>query len=147
MPSGTHEEHSSCDVVRRELDACIRQSRGCHLLCLFNRKRGLLLQDSVNYLLMHHNGALAGELLTINLREHLAHSVLPRLGGHTATAYAAEQRGLRAAHIITVYAAGRYGLDNVNINILCFVHDLFASFRFYMCIVQKTYSLLLSGMR
>jgi len=62
-------------------------------------------------------GAAAGPLGLLLFHEHGANGTLPRLRGNAGAHRAAVYRGLGAAGVVPVYAAGRYRLKHVHVHI------------------------------
>ena len=122
-----HEEQSLGDLIIAlvlfiELDARILQ----RFLCQLGRIR---IRSQCKDLLLHQIGNLFGALAHIQpgvLRKVSAHGVLPRLRGYPGTGHTAVHGCFGAARIVPVDAAGRYGLQNVEINIQALVHGQFS---------------------
>ena len=105
-----------------ELDARILQ----RFLCQLVRIR---IRSQWKDLIPHQIGNLFGALAHIQpgvLRKGSAHGVLPRLRGYPGTGHTAVHGRFGAAGVVPVDAAGRYGLQNVEINIQALVHGQFS---------------------
>ena len=120
------------------LDARILQ----RFLCQLVRIR---IRSQRKDLLLHQIGGLFGTLAYIQpgvLRKGSAHGVLPRLRGYPGTGHTAVHGCFGAARIVPVDAAGRYGLQNVEINIQALVHKSVLLFILFRCRLGLTVQIL-----
>ena len=116
-----HEEQSLGALVVA-LDARILQRFLCQLVCIQFR-------GQCKDLLLHQFCCLFGALAHIQLsilRKGCAHGVLPCLRGNSGAEHTAVHSRFGAAGIVPVDAAGRDGLQNVEINIQALIHDQFS---------------------
>ena len=122
-----HEEQSLGDLIIAlalfiELDARTVQ----RFLCQLVRIR---FQIQCKDLLLHQFCNLFGAFAHVQpgvFGKGFAHGVLPCLRGYPGTEHTAVHSRFRAAGVVTVDAAGRDGLQNVEINIQALVHGQFS---------------------
>ena len=119
----TYENQGIRSLFIIALNANIFQSLFCHLVCF------LLFRVQHKDLLLHQFCCLFGALAHIQLsilRKGCAHGVLPCLRGNSGAEHTAVHSRFGAAGIVPVDAAGRDGLQNVEINIQALIHDQFS---------------------
>ena len=135
----TYENQGIRSLFIIALNANIFQSLFCHLVCF------LLFRVQHKDLLLYQFCGLFSALAHVQpgvLRKGCAHGMLPCLRGNSGTGHTAVHGCFGAAGIVPVDAAGRYGLQNVEINIQALIHKSVLLFILFRCSLDLTVQIL-----